>query len=59
MQSDYVIRVQSDYANRYSLGKVVVPGVAFFPAKNRVNLTKAELEREIIKVKANGGRIVQ
>lgn len=59
MQSDYVIRVQSDYANRYSLGEVVVPGVAFFPGKGRVNWTKAELEREIIKVKANGGRIVQ
>jgi len=57
MQSDYVIRVQSDYANRYSLGEVVIPGVAYF-RKDRINLTRPQLDREIAKVKANGGRIV-
>lgn len=57
-QNDYVIRVQSDYANLYSLGEVVIKGVAYF-RKDRINLTKSQLNREIERVKANGGRIVQ
>lgn len=58
MQSDYVIRTQSDYANRYGLGEVVIPGVAFF-RKDRINLTKTQLQREIAKIQANNGRIVK
>lgn len=58
MQSDFVIRVQSDYANHYGLGEVIIPGVAYF-RKDRINLTKVQLDREIAKVQANNGRIVK
>ena len=58
MQTDYVVRVQGDFANLYSLGEVVIPGVAYFRNDN-INLTEDQLSQRIAKVKANGGRIVK
>ena len=34
MQTEYVVRVQSDRAYTYGLGEVVSPGVALFRAGN-------------------------
>jgi len=56
--NEYVVRVQSDFANRYSLGELVIPGVAFF-REDRRNLTKEELAREIAKARNNGGRLAK
>ena len=38
---EYLIRTQSDFANNYSVGEVVVPGVTLFRA-NEYNLSLAE-----------------
>lgn len=57
MQKDFVVRTQSDYANKYSLGELVIPGVALFRA-DRINLTKPQLDRAVTNVRAAGGRIV-
>ena len=42
----YTIRVQSDYAYRYSLGEAVVPGVVLF-SSGFVNLTRAQLDAKL------------
>lgn len=57
MQKEYVIRTQSDYANKYSLGELVVEGVAFF-REDRRNLTKEQIIAMQNVVRAQGGRIV-
>jgi hypothetical protein len=46
---EYVVRVQSDVANTYGLGEVVVPGVAFFKAGD-YGLTKDELNAKLKKL---------
>jgi hypothetical protein len=38
---EYLIRTQSDFANNYGVGEVVVPGVTLFRA-NEYNLSLAE-----------------
>jgi hypothetical protein len=43
---EYIIRVQSDVADTYGLGEVVVPGVAYFKADD-IHLTKEELNRKL------------
>lgn len=54
---EFVIRVSSEYANRYHLGEKVINQVAYFPY-NRQNLTKDELAAAVQSVRATGGRIV-
>lgn len=49
-QKEYIIRTQSDVANTYGLGEVVVPGVAFFKhdeTGKHYGLTKEELNRKL------------
>lgn len=41
MNSEFVIRTQSDFANTYGVGEVVVPGVTLFRA-NEYNLSLTE-----------------
>ena len=38
---EYLIRTQSDFANNYGVGEVVIPGVTLFRA-NEYNLSLAE-----------------
>jgi hypothetical protein len=40
-QEQFILRVQSDFANAYGVGEVVVPGVVLFRA-NEYNLSLAE-----------------
>ena len=41
MNPEYILRTQSDFANNYSVGEIVVPGVTLFRA-NEYNLSLAE-----------------
>ena len=41
MHPEYLIRTQSDFANNYGVGEVVIPGVTLFRA-NEYNLSLAE-----------------
>ena len=56
MNSEYLIRTQSDFANNYGVGEVVVPGVTLF-RDGEYNLTLAEaknlLARKTTPKKAN------
>jgi hypothetical protein len=45
-QKEYIIRTQSDVANTYGLGEVVVPGVALFK-DSETHLTKYELNAKL------------
>jgi imidazoleglycerol phosphate synthase glutamine amidotransferase subunit HisH len=45
-QKEYVVRVQSDVANTYGIGEVVVPGVALFK-DSETHLTKDELNTKL------------
>jgi hypothetical protein len=45
-QKEYIIRTQSDVANTYGLGEVVVPGVALFTYGN-YDLTKDQLNKKL------------
>lgn len=52
-RKEYVVRTQSDRANTYGLGEVVIPGVVLFRA-GAYGLTKEELSVELAKV--TGGK---
>jgi hypothetical protein len=56
MNPEYVLRTQSDFANNFSVGEVVIPGVTLFRA-NEYNLSLAEakalLARKTAPKKAN------
>ena len=41
MQPEFILRTQSDRANSYGVGEVVIPGVVLFRA-NETNLTLSE-----------------
>jgi hypothetical protein len=43
---EYIVRTQSDVANTYGLGEVVVPGVALFKSGN-YGLTKDQLNAKL------------
>jgi hypothetical protein len=47
-QTQYIVRVQSDFAYSYGLGESVVPGVTLFRAGN-YNLSQDELNFKLLK----------
>lgn len=52
-RKEYVIRTQSDFANTYGLGEVVVPGVLLFRA-DTYGLSKEDVAAAFAKV--SGGK---
>jgi hypothetical protein len=52
-QKEYIIRTQSNVANTFGLGEVIVPGVALFKhdeTEKNYDLTKDELNQKLKKL---------